>query len=292
MNDYIVCAIAANATIRGFATQTTELVEKARHLHGLSPVSTAALGRTLTAAVIMSKQLQNNGDALTIQIRGNGPLGGIVAVSDSNANVRGYVYNPTVDLPLNKIGKLDVSGAVGTDGYINVIKDIGLKRPYIGYVKLESGEIAEDLAKYFLLSEQTPSHVSLGVLVNTNGSVKKAGGIFVQIMPGVSDEDVNLLEANLNSMKSVTSLLDGGISPEQMLETAFDKLGMKMMTKDSCSYECPCSRERMERNLISLGRIELESMAKEQENTELECHFCNEKYIFTTDDIKNILKKD
>ncbi len=281
MEDYIISATAADGTIRAISAATTNIVREAATIHGLSAVASAALGRTLTAAVMMSKSLKGDKDTLTIQIRGGGPLGGIVVVSDSKANVRGYVHNPDVASYLNSSGKLDVSGAVGKDGYINVIKDLGLKEPYIGYVNLISGEIAEDIAYYFYSSEQIPSVVSLGVLVDSDGSIICSGGFIIQLMPGAGEDIAAELEDRANSVPPVTKLLSEGKSPEHILETVLNGMNLKIAGKSQCRYLCNCSRDRMEANLISLGKKEILDIAGEQHGAELQCHFCNKKYWFS-----------
>ena len=290
MEDYVIRATAGEGTIRAFAAITTNTVHDAWQIHGLSPVASAALGRTLTAAALMSGLLKGDKDALTIQIKGGGPLGGIIAVSDSKANVRGYVHNPLVHLPLNENGKLDVGGAVGNDGYINVIKDLGLKEPYIGYVKLVSGEIAEDIAYYFAVSEQVPSVVSLGVLVDTDGSIINSGGFMVQLMPGAGDDVIGLLEDRLNLIPPLTRQLAEGVNAEGLLQPLLSDMGLKILEKSGCKYTCNCSRDRMERNLISLGIKEIQEMADEQHGAEVQCHFCNTKYQFTEDELLDLIK--
>jgi molecular chaperone Hsp33 len=279
-NDYIVRATAAEGAIRAFAAVTTGMVQKAHDLHQTSAVASAALGRTMTAAAMMSQMFKNDRDVLTIQIKGEGPLGGIVVVSDSRANVRGYVYNPVVELPLNAAGKLDVSGAIGPNGYLNVIKDLGLKEPYIGYVQLVSGEIAEDIAYYFASSEQVPSVVALGTLVNPDGSIAQSGGFIIQLMPGAPDEVVTKLEDSLIGLAPVTSMLAEGKTPEEILDMVIGWLGLEINSKSPCEFRCNCSRERMEKNLISLGAREILNIAEEQHGAELHCHFCNSKYFF------------
>jgi len=289
MKDYIVRATAAQGTVRAFATITTELVEKASKMHGLSPIATAALGRTLTAAGMMSRMLKGENDKLTIQIKGDGPLGGIVVAADSSANVRGYVHNPIVDLPLNDHGKLNIRKAVGF-GYINVIKDMGLKEPYIGFSDLVSGEIADDLTYYFAMSEQVPSTVALGVLVDADG-VKSAGGFIIQLMPGTDEETVEKLEKRLIGFPPISKLLAQGTSPEQILEMLLDEMGPKIIEKVPCSFVCTCSRDRMEKNLISIGENDLLEILEDGKGAELECHFCNTKYNFTHQDMEILIKE-
>lgn len=292
MSDYIVRATAAEGTVRAFAAITTDMVGEARNLHSLSPVASAALGRTMTAAAMMAKmKLKAEDDKITIQIKGDGPLGGIVVASDSNSNVRGYVYNPEVLLPLNSAGKLDVGRAVGHDGYMNVIMDLGLKEPYIGYVKLVSGEIAEDMAYYFASSEQIPSVVALGVLVDADGSILNAGGYIIQLMPGADEELISFLEAKISAMPQVTKLLSDGINAEGMLDAILGEKALKIIDSSSCRFKCNCSRERMERNLISLGRKEIKGIIDEQHGAELQCHFCNKTYQFSEEDLLKLINE-
>ncbi len=289
MRDQIVRAVAADGTIRAFAAVTTHLVEEARLMHDASGVAIAALGRTLTAAAIMSKMLKSENDVLTIQIKGDGPLGSIVTVVDAEANVRGYVNNPFVELPLNSLGKFDVSGAVGKNGYLNVIRDLGLKEPYVGYVELYTGEIGEDIAYYYAFSEQVPSVVSLGVLVAPDGRVINAGGYIIQMMPGAEDGLAEALENRIGSLKPVTTLLEEGKSPEDLLKLILGEMGLEITEEYPCKYLCNCSRERMERNLISLGEKEILEIASEQHGAELQCHFCNRKYYFTENELLGLI---
>ena len=290
MEDYIVRATAAEGTIRAFACVSTEMVAEARRVHNLSPLASAALGRTMTAAAMMSIMLKGPKDTLTIQIKGGGPLGGIIVAADTFANVRGYVYNPQVDLPLNPAGKFDVGAAVGKGGYMNVIKDMGLKEPYIGYVNLVSGEIGEDLAYYYAYSEQVPSVVSLGVLVNPDESIANAGGYIIQLMPGAEENVVDFLENKVNSLPSVTRLLAEGNRAEDILEMVLGEKGLKFVDETGCRYKCNCSRERMERALLSLGRKEIKELIEDQHDAELQCHFCNTKYHFTEGQLREYLE--
>jgi len=291
MKDYIIRATAANGTILGFAAVTTNTVQTAKDMHDTSPVASAALGRTLTVASIMGCMLKNEKDTITIQIKGDGPLGGIIAVTTSDSKVRGYVYNPHVYLPLSEKGKLDVGSAVGRKGYLNVIKDLGLREPYIGYVNLVSGEIAEDMAYYMTYSEQIPSVVSLGVLINPDGNISNAGGFVIQAMPGAQDDIIERIEKNVLAMPPVTTLLSEGNTPETILQKAFDGEDYKIIDSVDCEYKCNCSRERMERNLISLGKDEILDIINEQHEAQLECHFCNKKYHFTEEELKSLIKE-
>lgn len=290
MKDYIIRATAAEGTVRAFAAVTTELVNKASVIHGLSPIATAALGRTLTAAGMMSKMLKGEKDKLTIQIKGDGPLGGIVVAADSMANVRGYVHNPDVDLPLNERGKLDIRTAVGY-GYINVIKDMGLREPYIGFADLVSGEIADDLTYYFATSEQVPSTVALGVLVDKDG-VTSAGGFIIQLMPGAEEETVEKLEKKLIGFPSISKLLADGSTPEQILDMLLEDMNPRVIEKIPTSFTCNCSHDRMERNLISIGRNDLLEILEDGKGAELQCHFCNKMYNFRHEDIEKLIKEN
>jgi molecular chaperone Hsp33 len=289
MKDYIIRATAADTTVRAFAAVTSRMAEDARKIHKLSPIASAALGRTLTAAAMMSRQLKGEKDTLTIQIKGEGPMSGVVVVTDSEANMRGYVYNPDVYLPLNDKGKFDVSGAIGKNGYLNVIKDMGLKEPYIGYVQLVSGEIAEDLAYYFANSEQIPSVVALGVLVDKDGSISNSGGYIIQLMPGVEDEMIDFLEEKINLIPPVTALLSEDKSPEQVLDLILGEKGLQIVEKVPTRFVCNCSRDRMERNMISLGKQELVDILDDQGKAEVQCHFCNTKYHFTKADLQRLI---
>ncbi len=291
MEDYIVSATAAGGTVRAFAASTTNMVKQAAALHGLSPVASAALGRTLTASAIMSKMLKGEKDTITVQIKGDGPLGGIVVISDSMANTRGYVHNPQVAVLFNDEGKLNVGEVVGKNGYMNVIKDLGLKEPYIGYVNLISGEIAEDIAYYFASSEQVPSVVALGVLIDSDGSVINAGGYIIQLMPGAEEQMISYIENTVASIPSVSAMLAYGEAPEGILDIIFGEKDLKINSKSPCAYLCNCSRERMERNLISLGRPEILSIIEEQRGAELQCHFCNSKYQFSEEQLKALINE-
>lgn len=291
MEDYIVSATAANTTIRAFAAVTTNTAREAREIHKLSPVAAAALGRTLTAAALMSKSLKGENNSITIQIKGNGPMGGLIAIADSKANVRGYVYRPQIYLPLNEDGKLDVAGAIGTDGYLNVIMDLGLKEPYIGYVNLVSGEIAEDIAYYYAYSEQVPSVVSLGVLVNSDESVQNAGGFFIQLMPDADEASISYLEKKIAQIPPVTTLLSEGKSPEDILEMILGEKDMVLTGKSPCGYQCNCTWDRMERNMISLGPKEIIDLINEQHGAEAQCYFCNKKYYFDEEKLRSLLEE-
>lgn len=285
--DYIVRAIAANAQIRAFACTTKEMVETARRAHNTSPVMTAALGRLLTAGAMMGSMLKGEKDLLTLQIRGDGPGKGLVVTADSKGNVKGYALVPEAILPANALGKLDVAGVLGA-GYLSVIKDLGLKDPYVGQTQLQTGEIAEDLTYYFATSEQVPSSVGLGVLMEKNNTVKQAGGFIIQLMPFAEEETIVRLEENLSKVASVTSMLDAGNSPEQILEILLAGMDMEITETSNTSFCCNCSKDRVEKALISIGKTELQDMIEDGETIEVKCHFCNKGYEFTVEDLKNI----
>ena len=290
MKDYIIRAIAANDQIRAFAAVTTETVEEARKDHNTSPVATAALGRLLTAGAMMGTMMKGDKDILTLQIKAGGPLEGITVTADSKGRVKGYVGNPNVCIPANSKGKLDVAGAVGV-GFMNVIKDMGLKEPYVGQVALQTSEIAEDLTYYFATSEQVPSAVGLGVLMNKDNTVRQAGGFIVQLMPFAEESTIAKLEENVQKITSVTSLLEEGHTPESLLEKVLDGFDMEINEKIPTEFYCNCSRERVEKALISIVRKELNEMIQEGKPIEMNCHFCNHNYEFTVEELKEILRK-
>ena len=290
MNDYIIRATAANDQIRAFAAVTTQMVENAREHHNTSPVATAALGRLLTAGAMMGSMMKGEKDVLTLQIKAGGPLQGITVTADSQGNVKGYVGNPDVCIPANSKGKLDVAGAVGP-GFLNVIKDMGLKEPYSGQVMLQTCEIAEDLTYYFATSEQVPSAVGLGVLMNKNNTVRQAGGFIVQLMPFAEEEVISRLEQNVQKINSVTSLLEEGHTPDSLLEKVLEGFDMQINEKTDTRFHCNCTRERVEKALISIGRKELNEMIQEGKPIEMNCHFCNTNYTFTVEEMKEILRK-
>ena len=290
MNDYIIRAIAANDQIRAFAAVTTETVETARQDHNTSPVATAALGRLLTAGAMMGTMMKGDKDILTLQIKAGGPLEGITVTADSKGRVKGYVGNPDVCIPANSKGKLDVAGAVGV-GFMNVIKDMGLKEPYVGQVALQTSEIAEDLTYYFATSEQVPSAVGLGVLMNKDNTVRQAGGFIVQLMPFAEESTIAKLEENVQKITSVTNLLEEGHTPESLLEKVLEGFDMEINEKVPTEFYCNCSRERVEKALISIGRKELNEMIQEGKSIEMNCHFCNKYYEFTVEELKEILRK-
>ena len=289
MSDYIVRATAADGSIRAFCATTRDLTEYARKCHNTSPVVTAALGRTLTAGAIMGSMQKGEDDLLTIQLRGSGPMKGITVTADSKANIKGYPLVSEVIIPANSKGKLDVSGAIGV-GVLSVIKDMGLKDPYVGQVELISGEIAEDLAYYFTSSEQVPSAVSLGVLMNKDNTVKQAGGLIIQALPGASDEQIADLETKLAAIPSMTQMLDDGKSPESILEDILGDWDLQILDTIPTKFLCNCDRERVEKVVISLGREELKKMIDDGEPVELKCHFCNKAYEFSQDELQKIYK--
>jgi len=287
MQDYIARALAGE-TVRVFAGVTTRTVEEARRIHDMYPTPCVAFGRTLTGAALMSQTLKDPDNTITIQIKGDGPIGGIVVVSDGRANVRGYVHNPSFDLPLNEKGKFDVGGAVGK-GYLNVIKDIGLKEPYIGYVDLVSGEIAEDLTYYYAFSEQVPTAMNLGVLIGKDGHVAAAGGFLVQLMPDTPEEMISFIEEKIRTLPPVTNMISEGLTPEKIIELLFEGKPVRYLGTCDVNYRCTCSRERMERNLLAIGKKDLLEIAADRKGAELQCHFCNSKYIFTHEDIERLI---
>ena len=290
MNDYIIRATAANDQIRAFAAVTTEMVETAREHHNTSPVATAALGRLLTAGAMMGSMMKGDADLLTLQIKGAGAIGGITVTADSRARVKGYVDEPMVLLPPNAKGKLDVSGAIGP-GTLRVIKDLGLKEPYVGTAELQTGEIAEDLTYYFATSEQVPSAVGLGVLMNKNNTVRQAGGFIVQLMPFAEEEVISRLEQNVQKINSVTNLLEEGHTPESLLEKVLEGFDVQINEKMDTRFHCNCSKERVAKALISIGRKELNEMIQEGKPIEMNCHFCNTNYNFTVEELKEILRR-
>lgn len=290
MADYIVRATAAGNQIRAFAITSKELVEKARATHNTSPVATAALGRLLSAGAMMGAMMKGENDMLTLQIRGAGALGGITVTADSKARVKGYVNEPMVLLPPNAKGKLDVSGAIGP-GMLQIIKDMGLKEPYVGQVELQTGEIAEDLTYYFATSEQVPSSVGLGVLLSKDNTVRQAGGFIIQLMPFTEDKVIDALEAKLSNMTSVTDLLEKGMSPEQILEELLGEFGLVINDTIPAEFYCNCSKERVSKAIISIGSKEIREMIQDNQPIEVKCHFCNEAYTFNIEELKVILEK-
>lgn len=289
MSDYIVRAAAADSQIRAFAATTRETVETARAAHNTSPVATAALGRLLTAGAMMGTMMKGEKDLLTLQIKGSGPIGGITVTADSLGRVKGYVDHPDVILHANEKGKLDVAKAVG-QGMLRVIRDMGMKEPYVGQTVLQTSEIAEDLTYYFATSEQVPSSVGLGVLMERDNTVKQAGGFIIQLMPFTDEKIIDALEKKLSGITSVTAMLDAGMTPEQILEQILGEFGLEITDTVPTQFYCNCSKERVEKALISIGKKELQSMIADGKAVNLNCHFCNTDYEFGIEDLKRILR--
>lgn len=289
MSDYIVRATAAEASIRAFSINAKEMVETARVDHNTSPVMTAALGRLLAAGAMMGSMMKGEKDVLTLQIQCSGPAKGLTVTADSKGNVKGFVLNPDVDLPPNAQGKLNVGGALDL-GVLSVIKDMGLKEPYVGQCQLQTGEIAEDLTYYFATSEQVPSAVGLGVLVDKDGSVKQAGGFVIQLMPFTSDEVIDRLEKRIATIDSVTNMLERGLSPEGILEEILGEMGLEITDTLDTQFYCDCSKEKVSRALASINRKDLDDIINDGESIEVKCHFCNTAYTFDIEELKEIRK--
>lgn len=289
MKDYMIRGINKNKSMRFFVASTTKMVDQARKIHNTSPVASATLGRMLTANALMSQDMKNEDDSLTLIIKGDGPIGNVVTVGNNRGEVKGYVDNPYVDLENREDGKLNVGGAVGQDGYLTVIKDLGLKDPYTGQTPIVTGEVAEDLANYYYVSEQQPSAISLGVLVERDLTIRAAGGYMIQLLPNVEEEEIEALEEILKAAKPISTMIDEGMTPEDIASDIFKDLEFEVLAKEELLFKCNCSRERMERALISLGKEEIESLIEEGQ-AELGCHFCNEKHVFTADDLKEMIK--
>ena len=288
MQDYMIRATAADDSIRAFAATTRQMVEDARRAHDTTPVCTAALGRLLTGGVMIGSMLKEDKAFVTIQIRGDGPAGGLTVTADSHFHAKGYVNNPHVQIPLKPNGKLDVSGAIGK-GTLTVIRDIGLKEPYVGTIQMPSAEIAEDLTLYFAESEQIPSSVGLGVLVDRDWSVRQAGGFILQLMPGAGDEVIDRLEKKIAGLRSVTDLLEQGMLPEDILGELIGDFGLQITQKHEVSFACNCSRERIEKALISIGPEDVTEMIEEGKPIEVGCQFCGKQYRFGVEDLRRIL---
>ncbi|MBQ9978111.1 MAG: Hsp33 family molecular chaperone HslO [Clostridia bacterium] len=287
----LIRCITSDGEVMATAVDTTDIVAKAEQIHTTSAVITAALGRLLTAASMMGNMLKGKDDNLTLRINGNGPAGSLIAVSDYNGDVRGYVQNPVVELPLNEKGKLDVGGAVGKDGFLYVLKDLGLKEPFSGSVPIVSGEIAEDITSYYALSEQIPTVCALGVLVNPDLTVKAAGGFIIQLLPAAGEDTIEKLEKAVAKLKPVTTMLDAGMTPQDILKEALNGFEVEVLYEQEISYKCNCDKERVTKALVSLGREELTSMAEELPEIKVDCHFCDKIYTFTKDELKSLLKK-
>jgi molecular chaperone Hsp33 len=284
--DRLIRGTAMDGRVRAFAVRTTQLVEELRRRHDTYPTATAALGRTLTAGAIMGSMLKGK-ERLTIQVKGDGPIGQIVVDANAVGEVRGYVTEPHVHLPSNSMGKLDVAGAVGTEGFIHIIKDLGLKEPYRGSTPIISGELGEDFTYYFAKSEQTPSAVGLGVLVDTDNTVIVAGGFIIQLLPGLNDDEITAIENAVSSIPPITALLDQGLELDEMLRWMLPDV--RILDELDIHFQCECSRERVEKTLISLGESELEQLIEEEGQAEVVCHFCNEAYQFNKDELQNLL---
>ncbi len=289
MSDYMVRAMAADGQVRAFAATTRDLVEEARRRHGTYPVATAALGRLLTAGVMMGGMMKGDKDLLTLQIKCSGPIGGLTVTADTHGNVKGFVNNPAVDLPASPKGKLDVGRALDL-GILSVIRDLGLKDPYVGQTELKTGEIAEDLTYYFATSEQTPSSVGLGVLMNKENTVRQAGGFIIQLMPFADDAVIDRLEKKLTACDPVTTMLDRGMSPEDILQEILGDFGLVFEEKSECRFHCNCSKQRVAKAVISLGKKEIESLIAEDKPVEVNCHFCGSHYVFERDELAEMLK--
>lgn len=289
MKDYIVRAMTADGFVKAMAISSTHLVERARNIHKTTPTATAALGRVLTAASMMGNLQKVENGALTLQVKGNGPLGTILATSDAVGNVRGYVHNPSITLLEKYAGKLDVGAAVGTDGMLTVIRDLQMKEPYIGSVALVSGEIADDVTAYFAQSEQTPTACALGVLVDTDQSVKVAGGYLIQLLPGAPEEVISRLEQGIAKAGAVTPMLSDGLTPEDILRRVMADFELEFLETTEICYKCYCSRERVASTLITVGKKDLQEMIDEGKPITIECQFCDTKYQFTPDELRELL---
>lgn len=290
MTDYIVRATAADSQIRAFAITSRELVEKARCCHNTSPVVTAALGRLLSGSAMMGVMMKGEDDLMTVQVKGSGPVRGLTVTADSKGNVKGYPEEPDVILPANQRGKLDVAGAVGP-GILKVIKDMGLKEPYVGQVALQTSEIAEDLTYYFAVSEQVPSAVGLGVLMEKNNTVKQAGGFIIQLMPFAEEKLIARLEEKIAAVTSVTELLEQGLTPEKLLSHILGEFDVEITERIPANFQCNCSKERVKRVIASIGRKDIQEMIDEGKPIEVKCHFCNTAYAFTPEELAEIQAK-
>jgi molecular chaperone Hsp33 len=291
MKDYIIRGTSSDESIRFFSCITTGMVEEARKIHDCSPVSIAALGRMMTAGSMMGTMLKSDKDTITVQINGKGLAGNIVVISDSTGNVRGYIANPYVDLMQREDGKLDVGGAVGVDGVLTVIKDLGMKEPYVGQTPIESGEIGDDISSYFASSEQTPTAVGLGVLVEVDGHVAASGGFIIQVMPEADEAAITKLEERLGGIKSVTQMISLGLDAEGIIKDILGDIDYKVYEEKQIEYQCNCDKERLERALVSMGKKELEDIIEEQGEAELVCHFCNSKYHFDREELVKLLER-
>ncbi len=292
MKDYLIRGIDGKKSFRVFVVSSTNLVERSRNIHNTSPTATAALGRALTAAVIMGGTMKETSDILTFKVKGDGPIGNIITVANNSGEVKGYVDNPYVDLPSRADGKLDVGGIVGKNGQLAVIRDLGLKEPYIGLSNLVSGEIAEDLVHYFYLSEQQPSAISLGVLVDKDISVRAAGGYMLQLLPNVEEEDIDRIEEILRNADPISNLIDRNLSPEEIMEELFGEFSIEILERKDIEFKCDCSRDKIEKVLISLGKEELEDIIEKDGQAEILCHFCNTKYNFSKEELLKLVNSE
>lgn len=290
MSDYLVRAIGFNGSVRAFAVSSTETVGEAQRRHDTWPTASAALGRTMTAGVMMGA-MQKGDDQLTIKVQGDGPIGAIIVDANAKGEVRGYAMNPHVDFELNQFGKLDVRRAIGTQGSLSVVKDAGLRDYFTGQVELVSGELGEDFAYYFTKSEQTPSAVGLGVLVNPDYTIKAAGGFIVQVMPGVDDETITQIEEALSKIEPVSKMIEKGFTPEEILEAVLGKEHVEILDRQDVTFSCNCSKDRFSNALIGLGEEELQAMIDEDHGAEAECHFCMEKYSYSEDELRDIIEE-
>lgn len=288
MSDYMIRATAADAMVRLFVCSSRDLVEEARKIHNTTPVVTAALGRLLTAGSMMGSMLKGDRDLLTIQIKSSGPIGGLTVTATPEGMVKGYPIHAQVDLPLKENGKLDVGGAMGI-GVMNVIKDMGLKEPYVGQTVLQTGEIGDDLTYYFATSEQVPSSVGVGVLIDRDYSVKQAGGFIVQLMPFATEEVVSKLEENLGKINSVTAMFEEGLSCEDIVQKIFDGMEYEILDTKNIGYQCNCSKERVTKAIISIGKKDIQEMIDDNKPIEVNCHFCNTNYTFSVEELKAML---
>ncbi len=286
----LIRCITSNGQVMATAIDSTDICAKAEQYHKTSAVVTAALGRLLTATSMMGNMLKGKDNSITVRVAGGGPVGSIICAADFNGDVRGYVTNPVVELPLNEKGKLDVGGAVGKNGNIYVLKDLGLKEPYNGMTPLISGEIAEDITAYYAFSEQTPTVCALGVLVSPDLSVKRAGGYIIQLLPAAEEETIKKLEDGIKDISSVTGMLSEGLTPEDIIRRALKNFEVEVLYEQDVEYKCNCSKERIEKALLSMGKKELNEMANEMEKAEIECHFCDKKYVFTRAELKALQK--
>ena len=289
MKDYLVKALAFDGEVRAYSVRTTNTVSEAQRRHDTWRTASAALGRSLTAGTMMGAMLKGD-QKLTIKVEGNGPIGPILVDAHANGDVRGYVTNPHVDFEGTEQGKLRVYQAVGTEGFVTVIKDIGMREPFIGQSPIVSGELGEDFTYYFAVSEQTPSSVGVGVLVNGDDSILAAGGFILQIMPGAQEETISFIEERLQKIPPVSTLIEQGLSPEELLYAVLGEDKVKVLETMDVQFNCTCSRERIESVLISLGKTELEQVREEEEETEVHCHFCNERYKFSKEDITILIE--